>query len=79
MRIVMILLIVILAMASFFGVRWYMYVSNTTSPYDEVGIAINTKMPDPLNRWGCNKLRTTFGNVVPPYGCAGPDGTTWRN
>ncbi len=60
------------------GFRWYRYVSNTDSPYDEVGITHNKAMPGPINSWGCAKLKTTFANSLPPYGCAAGDGTQWR-
>lgn len=74
----LIAIVVLVAATAFFGQRWYGYVSNTGTPYDEVGIAINTRLPAPLNSWGCNKLHATFGNVLPPYGCAAADGKTWR-
>ncbi|MDB6454527.1 hypothetical protein [Falsirhodobacter sp. 20TX0035] len=77
-KVLTVAVVVLVAAAAVFGGRWYLYVSNTTSPYDEVGIEINSRLPGPLNRWGCDKLHATFGNVVPPYGCAGGDGTTWR-
>jgi len=33
------------------GFRWYRYVANTDSPYDEVGITLNNAMPGPINSW----------------------------
>ncbi len=78
LKIVSILFVFVIAATAFVGIRWHGYVSNTDSPYDEVGIAINSRLPAPLNGWGCDKLRATFGNVVPPYGCGAADGTTWR-
>ncbi|WP_435169803.1 hypothetical protein [Falsirhodobacter sp. 1013] len=77
-KIVTIVIVVLIAATAVFGFRWYSYVSNTDSPYDEVGIEINSRLPARLNQWGCDKLHATFGNVVPPYGCAAGDGTTWR-
>lgn len=77
-KIVTIVIVVLIAATTVLGFRWYSYVSNTESPYDEVGIEINTRLPAALNRWGCDKLHATFGNVVPPYGCGAADGTTWR-
>jgi hypothetical protein len=54
-------------------------VTNTETPYDEVGIEFNSRMPGPINKWGCDKLHATFGNVAPPYGCGANDGTrNWR-
>lgn len=78
LKIVSILLVIVVAAAAFVGVRWYFYVTNADSPYDEVGIEINSRLPAPLNHWGCNKLQATFSNVLPPYGCAADDGQGWR-
>lgn len=79
MRILRVILIVAIAAAATIGWRWFRYVSNTASPYDEVGIELNSRMPGPINKWGCDKLHASFGNVLPPYGCqAGADGRQWR-
>jgi hypothetical protein len=79
MKALRILLIVVIAAAATVGWRWFQYVSNTQSPYDEVGIELNSRMPGPINKWGCDKLHANFGNVLPPYGCqAGSDGRQWR-
>jgi hypothetical protein len=56
------------------GGRWYMYVTNTKSPYDEIGIEVNRYMPQPVRAWGCGKLQETFPKFIPPDGCAKPDG-----
>lgn len=68
----------ILGVGTTFGYRWYDYVANATSPYDEVGIAINRRLPEPLRMWGCGKLRERFARSVPPYGCGNAAGTGWR-
>ncbi len=79
MKIVRLLATVLLAVVVVGGWRWYSYVSNTESPYEEVGIELNSRMPGPINKWGCDKLHATFGNALPPYGCqAGPDNRSWR-
>ncbi|MGN7294056.1 hypothetical protein [Rhizobium sp. SAFR-030] len=78
MKIIRLALIVVIAAAFVIGGRWYMYISNTDSPYNEVGIEINSRMPAPLRKWGCDKLHATFGNVLPPYGCqAGAENRDW--
>lgn len=78
MRILRTLLIVVIMSVGFIGFQWYKYVTNTDSPYDEVGIELNSRMPGPINKWGCDKLHETFGNVLPPYGCqASTDGRQW--
>ena len=79
MRFLRMLLIIVIAFVGFFGFRWHTYVSNTDSPYDEVGITLNSNMPLPIRKGGCDKLHATFGNVLPPYGCQaeGGDGRSW--
>lgn len=79
MRILRVLLIVLIAAIVMFGWRWYQYVSNTDSPYNEVGIELNSRMPGPINKWGCDKLQQTFANALPPYGCQSTaDAKQWR-
>lgn len=71
---------IVVGVALIAGFQWYKYVTNTDSPYDEIGIDLNNMMPGPINKWGCDRLRKTFGNVLPPYGCQAPegDGRQWR-
>lgn len=70
---------VVFVVAVMAGWKWYGYVTNTDSPYDEIGISLNGIMPGPINKWGCDKLHKTFGNVLPPHGCqAGADARSWR-
>lgn len=69
--------IIIVAGLIFFGQRWYNYVTNKTSPYDEVGIQINSALPAPLRKWGCDKLHANFANALPPLGCQAGDGKNW--
>ena len=59
------------------GGRWYLYVNNTETPYDEVGIELNSRMPEPIRQWGCAKLEATFAGALPPYGCQAADGQAW--
>jgi hypothetical protein len=70
-------LIIVVAAVIFFGQRWYTYVNNKTSPYDEVGIQINSALPSPIRKWGCDKLHGNFANALPPYGCQSSDGKSW--
>ncbi|MBY4590421.1 MULTISPECIES: hypothetical protein [Rhizobium] len=77
-KLLRLLLVIALAVVVFTGFRWYRYVSNTDSPYDEIGITLNNAMPGPINSWGCAKLKTTFAGSLPPLGCAGADGTQWK-
>jgi hypothetical protein len=52
-------------------------VTNKTSPYDETGIQINSALPAPLRKWGCDKLHANFPNALPPAGCQAEDGKSW--
>jgi hypothetical protein len=71
------ILIIIIAFVLFFGQRWYAYVTNKTSPYNEVGIELNSAMPAPIRKWGCDKLHATFPKALPPKGCQADDGKSW--
>ena len=69
-KILMYLLVFIVGIAGFIGVKYYVYVTNTESPYDEVGIELNSRMPGPIQDWGCGKLKATFGDrALAPHGC----------
>ncbi|HVZ03779.1 hypothetical protein [Hyphomicrobium sp.] len=76
-RVARTILIIIIAGVIFFGQRWYRYVNNKTSPYDEVGIELNSAMPAPVRKWGCDKLHANFPKSLPPYGCQAEDGKSW--
>jgi hypothetical protein len=58
-----------LAGAGTIGWRWYSYVTAGASPYDEVGIEVNRRLPEPLRAWGCQRIKERFPRTVPPYGC----------
>lgn len=58
----------------FLGYKWWAYVTNTQSPYDEIGIELNSRAPRPINEWGCAQLKLRFERMIPPYGCARPEG-----
>ena len=68
----------IAGVTGFSGYRWHQYVTNTTTPYDEVGMTLNGIMPGPLNKWGCDRLHETFANTLPPLNCEADTGATWR-
>ncbi|GGE73698.1 hypothetical protein [Sphingomonas prati] len=76
-KLVQVLCVVLIGAAVIFGFRWYRYVAFADSPYDEVGIALNGKMPGALRSWGCHKLQARFTGQLPPYGCAATDGRSW--
>ena len=60
---------ILLAGLGTIGWRWYHYVTAGESPYDEVGIEINRRLPEPLRAWGCARIMERFPRAVPPYGC----------
>jgi hypothetical protein len=78
-KLLRIVLIVVIAVVAIMGQRWYSYVTNTTDPFDEVGISLQSYMPAPLRHWGCMQLKQNFGQkTLPPYGCQSADsGTKW--
>ncbi len=69
--------IIFVTVTSAVGMRWYQYVTNTESAYDEVGIALNGYMPLSLRTWGCAKLKANFSKGLPPYGCSDATGKNW--
>jgi|HubBroStandDraft_4_1064222.scaffolds.fasta_scaffold1688066_1 hypothetical protein len=74
------LIALVIGLGGVVGYRWYSYVTNAgdaKDPYDEVGIGLNSRMPGPLNKWGCEQLQKHFGRMLPPYGCASADGRSW--
>jgi hypothetical protein len=78
-RVLSILITILVAISATLGWKFYSYATNTQSPYDEVGIELNSRAPGPLNAWACGRLQSTFPNAVPPYGCNRDDGTVgWR-
>ncbi len=79
LKVVLVALVATVAVTLFVGKRWYDYVSKSQSPYEEVGIALNSRAPGPLNRWGYAKLQERFAKSVPPYGCATGNGRQWKS
>lgn len=78
MKVLAFLAVVVVVVLAAGGGRWYMYVNNTTSPYDEVGIELNTRVPEPMRAWGCGQLHANFPKALPPYGCSRPEsGKDW--
>lgn len=55
--------------------RWYDYVTSSDGLYDELGITFNSKMPYPLRKWGCDKLKENYAGALPPLGCKAEGGT----
>ena len=76
-RVLTVLLAAVVAVVMVVAGRWYIYVTNTESPYDELGIALTQFMPDPVRAWGCGKLEITFAGALPPFGCSGASGDQW--
>jgi hypothetical protein len=76
-RLLRLVVLMAVVVAAVLGVYWYGYVTNSESPYQEIGIELNSRMPDPIRKWGCDKLQAKFAGALPPYGCATGDGTSW--
>lgn len=74
-RLLTLLIVAAIAVFGVIGGRWLIYVTNTSDPLDEVGIELNSRMPDPLRQWGCAQLKSNFEARLPPYGCAAADGS----
>lgn len=73
MSIKTVLLWALLSVVLFLGVMtyfWYSYVTNTDSPYDDVGIGLNSAAPSFMSEWGCVKLKENFPKSLPPHGCS---------
>jgi hypothetical protein len=63
---------IVTMLALLIGGKWYAYVAHADSPFDEFGSSINSMMPGPINRVGCDMLKKRFGNLpIPPRGCEG--------
>jgi hypothetical protein len=70
--------VLVAVVVSAFG-GYYNYVTNSETPFDEVGIGLAKYMPGPVRTWGCGKLHDRFGNTLPPYGCqTDADPTQWK-
>ncbi len=78
LKVVLMVFVATLVVTLYVGKRWYDYVSNASSPYDEVGIELNSRAPGPINRWGCAKLQERFARATPPYGCSAGNGRQWK-
>lgn len=62
-------LAVLLVGVSTLGWRRYHYVTAGESPYDEIGIEVNIRLPSTMREWGCARIKERFPRAVPPYGC----------
>jgi hypothetical protein len=79
-RLLLIVIVVLVAGGGVVGHRWYGFITNTQSPFDdEVGMELNNMMPGPVNAYGCGKLKETFGDkTLPVYGCQDQTGRGWK-
>jgi len=68
-RAMRLVIITVLAAIVLMGGRWYLYVAHSESPYDEVGIELNSHMPAPLRAWGCARVAKRFPGTIALYGC----------
>ena len=62
-------LVIVLSAASTFGWSWYRWATAGESPYDEIGIEVNSRLPGPLRGWACARIAARFPGTIPPYSC----------
>lgn len=60
---------IVVAVVGTVGWRWHHYVTASESPYDEVRIEVNRRLPASMREWGCTRIKERFPRAVPPYGC----------
>ena len=60
---------ILLANVGTIGWRWYRYITAGETPYDEVGIEVNIRLPAAMREWGCARIKERFPRAVPPDGC----------
>ncbi len=77
-RLVFSMLVAVVIVGGFLFWRWYDYIENAQSPYDEVGIGLTGLMPEPVRQWGCNRMHERFKNAFPPMGCGDATGRGWK-
>ena len=71
--------LIFLALFGPFSFVYFRYVTNTDSPYSDIGIVLNGSVPGFVQNWGCGRLKKNFGDLLPPEGCqVAGDPTTWR-
>ncbi|MEP9351433.1 hypothetical protein [Xanthobacter sp. KR7-225] len=53
------------------GGYWAFYVYGSSEPYDEIGTAINSRLPDDARAYSCAELKKRHGATAttPPNGC----------
>lgn len=66
MAIVRILLLAILVVGGY----WAYYIYGSGEPYDEIGTAINSRLPADARAFGCAELKKRHASAAtPPAGC----------
>lgn len=67
MAIIRLLLIAVVLLGGY----WAYYVYASGEPYDEIGTAINSRLPADARAFGCAELKRRHGTaaVNPPAGC----------
>lgn len=52
---------------------WCWYASATSGqPYEEIGVELSSRMPAPLRRWACGRIRDRYPGTLPSSGCDRP-------
>ncbi len=50
--------------------KWHAWATVGGSPYDEIGIDVNSYMTKPLHDWACGRIKERFPNSIPPWDCS---------
>ncbi|OYX75528.1 MAG: hypothetical protein B7Y95_01830 [Rhizobiales bacterium 32-66-11] len=54
------------------GGYWAYYVFGASSPYDQIGVAINSHLPEEARAYGCTELKKRHtAATAAPEGCEG--------
>lgn len=66
MLIIRLLVLLVVAVGGY----WAYYVFAATSAYDQIGVTINSHLPEPARAYGCAELKKRHaGATAPPEGC----------
>lgn len=68
------LLLLVAALLGLMALGYWAYLTSSIGqPYDEMWIALNAPLPEPLRAWACGAVQDRLGlqGSVPPHGCQG--------
>lgn len=72
MRVLGPVLLMLALVAAMLGGYWAFLTKTIDTPYDEIWIGLNHRLPEPLRAWSCGDVEARLGPAaVPPLGCDG--------